>query len=360
MDPAVSAKLRALAMVGMLMVVVGHSPSYRDPQAPSDRSFGYTVGEFLLTDALPRIVVMMFFTISGYLLFWGHDGSAATWRRKLGARTRSLAVPYLVWSALGLAAYFALQTLPWTRPWFENSARLVVGRSAGELLQTWLVDPIAYQLWFLRDLYLLVVIGPLLGVALSRLGWLVPIALFVPYWFDVHVPSNLPDVRLMTSDCYFFFALGGACAVRRWQLRIAPWLGWLLVLATLALAVGRALDLANGHRDRSAPSFLPWWKSVHLVGVPALWFAYDRWLRWLERPFWLAIGSLSFFVFVAHEPLMTTIRKPLTKVLGTGDLRHATQCVLSLVLTLAVVLAAGALLRRAAPRVFAFLCGGRS
>src|SRR5262252_1953698 len=74
LDPAVSRKLRALSLLGIAMVVVGHAPSYRDPSAPSVRSIPYSVAERLFTDALPRIVVMMFFAVSGFLLLWGHDG----------------------------------------------------------------------------------------------------------------------------------------------------------------------------------------------------------------------------------------------------------------------------------------------
>ena len=61
MDSALSQKLRALSLLGIAMVVVGHAPSYRDPAAASDRSFAFELGERLFTDALPRVVVMMFF-----------------------------------------------------------------------------------------------------------------------------------------------------------------------------------------------------------------------------------------------------------------------------------------------------------
>ncbi len=354
-DAATSAKLRALSMVGILMVIVGHSPSYRDALAPSQRSFAYSFGEFLFTDSLPRVLVMMFFTIAGFLLLQGHDGSALTWRRKVKARTRSLLMPYLVWSAIGLLIYFVLQLLPWTAGWFVNSPRRVLDRSPSELLLLWLIDPIPYQLWFLRDLYLLVLVGPLLQWALRRFGAWVPAVLLVPYFLDGFVPSPVPAVRLLTSDSYLFFAVGALFAERRWSLRIASaWL-WPLVLATTVLAMGRAYGLAA-----KWPHDLYWWKTVHLVGVPALWAAYDRWLRWLERPLWIEISGLTFFVFAAHEPMMTMLRKPLSRWLGVGDLQHALACGLCLFGTLATMLSVAWFLRRKLPRTFTFLSGGRS
>lgn len=364
LDAATSNKLRALAMVGILAVIVGHSPSYRDPSAVSQRSFGYAWIEFLLSDAIPRVFVMVFFTVSGFLLLYGHDGSAGAWRRKLGARSRSLLLPYLVWSLLGLLIYFVLQTLPFTAKWFANGNRLVVGRSGYELLLFWLVDPIPYQLWFLRDLFLMVLCGPLLLWLLRRFGWSVPALLLVPYYLDVHIDSPVPDIRFLTSDCYLFFAVGGAVAVRG----TLPRPPQRAVLPLCGLAMGLA-----GWRAWMLAAYWPlvpgspqWqqhllvWKTVYLVGVPAVWFAYDRWLRWLERPFWVSVSGLSFFVFVAHEPFMTMLRKPLTKAFGAGDLQHALQLVTSLLGTVVLVFAAGALLRRWLPRTFAFLCGGRA
>jgi surface polysaccharide O-acyltransferase-like enzyme len=354
MDPATSLKLRALSMVGILMVVVGHSPSYRDASAPSERSFGYAWTEFLLTDALPRVLVMVFFAVAGFLLLQGHDGSAATWRRKWVARSRSLLLPYLLWSAIGLCIYALLQALPWTADWFTNSSRRVLDRGPGELLLVWLVDPIPYQLWFLRDLYLMVLLSPLLQWLLRRFGMGVLAVLLVPYYLDAHVPSPVPGVRLLTSDGYWFFALGAAYAVRARLQCMSRRLVVALAAATLVLASVRAYGLAAHW-----PNDLVWWKTVHVVGVAAVWGGYDLWLRWLERPLWMGLSGLAFFVFVAHEPLMTMLRKPLTRALGTGDLRHALSCVGTLVGTVALVMAIGLVLRRWWPRSFAFLCGGR-
>lgn len=362
LDPAVSKKLRALSLLGIAMVVVGHAPSYRDPSAPSDRSFWFSFFERLATDALPRVVVMMFFAVAGFLFFFGHDGSLATHVRKIGARTRSLVGPYLLWSALGLAVYFALQSLPWTESWFANSQRRVVDKSMGELALVWLFDPIPYQLWFLRDLWLMALVSPLLLFLLARTGPLVLLVLAVPHMLDLGVPGP-GSSRLMTGDAYFWFAVGAFVAVRRVPLatdpRKAPW--WLLALAIVAS--GRAWLLAGSTWRVDAPLAstpdLYWFKAVHLVGVPALWAMYDRWLRWMERPFFLRISAFAFFVFVAHEPLMTMLKKPLVRALGTGDAAHAAEFAIVLVATLGIVLACGAALRRVAPRVFAFVCGGR-
>lgn len=361
-DEALSKKLRALSLLGIVMVVVGHGPSYRDPGAASERSFAFSMAERLFTDALPRVVVMMFFAVSGFLYFVGHTGSAKDHRRKLVARTRSLLGPYLLWSMLGIALYAALQSLPWTASWFSNSSRVIAGKSWGEILRIWLFDPIPYQLWFLRDLWLMVVVSPLLLPLLRRFGGFVVLALLVPHAFDYGVVGPGAS-RLMTGDAYFWFTVGAWFAVRGLPTSFDSKWAWPWLCAVLAVALGRSYVLASGDWPVDAPFAdtpdLFWFKAVHLVGVPALWVCYDRWLRWMERPFWLSISSYAFFVFVAHEPLMTMLRKPLMRWLGVGDAMHALQFALTLGGTLAIVLGAGWLLRRLSPRVFAFVCGGR-
>lgn len=361
-DDALSNKLRALSLLGIVMVVVGHAPSYRDPSAPSDRSFAFALVERLLTDALPRVVVMMFFAVSGFLYVVGHSGRAEDHWRKIRARTRSLMGPYLLWSLLGILLYLGLQSLPWTAPWFSNSSRVLAGKPVGELVRIGLFDPIPYQLWFLRDLWLMVVATPVLLPLLRRFGGLVVLALLVPHALDLGVPG--PGVsRLMTGDAYFWFTVGAWFAVRGLPTSFDEKWAWPWLCVVLAVALGRSHVLASGDWPVDAPFAetpdLFWFKAVHLVGVPALWVCYDRWLRWMERPFWLSVSAYAFFVFVAHEPLMTMLRKPLVKLLGVGDAMHALQFALTLCGTLAIVLGAGFALRRSSPRLFAFVCGGR-
>lgn len=364
MDETVSRKLRALSLLGILMVVVGHAPSYRDPSAASDRSDAYALLERLCTDALPRVVVMMFFAVSGFLLLWGHDGSWATHRRKLWSRTKSLLGPYLLWSLLGILAYLLLQSLPWTASWFDpESRRWLIGKPWSQLAMVFLFEPIPYQLWFLRDLWLMVMVSPLLMALLQRFGLWVIVALLVPHVLDVGIPGPGGEHRLLTGDAYFWFAVGCWCAVRQvplvWNGKHAGW--WAAVI--LVVGSGRALGLAHGDTPIDAPLAespdLWWFKLMHLIGVPGLWICYDRWLLWLERPVFLRISSYAFFVFAAHEPLMTMLRKPLVRYLGPGDAMHALAFFLTLSGTLVLVLGVGVLLRRYVPTLFALLCGGR-
>jgi surface polysaccharide O-acyltransferase-like enzyme len=363
LDPLISLKLRALSLLGIIMVVVGHAPSYRDPEAPSERSIPFAIVERLLTDALPRIVVMMFFAVSGFLLLFGHDGSWATHRRKIWSRTRSLMGPFVLWSLLGILLYLVLQSLPWAEGFFKNPSRRFVDKSIGEIALSLMFDPVPYQLWFLRDLWVMVLLSPLLRWLLQRFGFWVVVMLAVPHLLDLGLPSPVRGMRLLTGDTYFWFTIGGLFAVKHLPLtyssRWAPW--WLG--AAMLVAIGRAWGLAHSPYPVDTPlaktSDIYWFKFVHIVGVPALWVCYDRWLRWMERPLWMQISSYAFFVFVAHEPLMTMLRKPLILWLGKGDEMHAIEFFLTLGGTFALVLLAGWLLRRVAPLVFSFVCGGR-
>ncbi len=337
------------------MVVVGHSPSFRDASAPSARSVPYAIAEFFLADALPRIAVMLFFAVSGFLFFVGNDGTASQQARKIKSRVRSLLVPYLVWSAIAIVIYYVLQALPLTAGWFTNSSRRVVGRSVVDLVMIWLFDPIAYQLWFLRDLFLVVLLTPLMGWSLRRATVPTLVLVGLLHALDVSVPSPVGSARLMTSDGYFYFTVGAAFAIRRWRLDASPAVAAGLTFATLALAVTRAWAHAT---DRGVDLIL--FKCVHLPGVPAIWLGYDRWLRWMERPGAKRVSAHAFFVFVAHEPFMTMLRKPIVRFLGAGDLRHAAELILTLTSTVVILVPVAAWIAAKAPSLYSFLCGGRT
>jgi len=354
LDPRLSAKLKALSALGIAAVIVGHAPSFRDPAAPSLRSVPYAVVEFLCVDSFIRPVVMMFLAISGWLMFLEHDGTPQTHVRKVAARMRSLLFPYLLWSALAIGVYWVLQRAPWTAGWFTNPARRVVDRPIRDLLLLWLFDPIAYQLWFLRDLIVLVWLSPLLLALLRAAGPLALLPLAVTSFLGIVLPGPVPGVPLLTSDSYFWYAVGAWFAVKRLPLSDGRRLAVPLGLVMLLLALVRSWGHVTGVLPHAWVQ-----KAVYVVGVPALWIGYDRWLRGLERPSLQFLTGQAFFVFLAHEPLMTMLRKPLVRWCGAGDLAHLVELLATLGGTLAIVLPLGVLLRARWPRLYAFLCGGR-
>ena len=107
-----------------------------------------------------RVAVPVFFVISGYLLFKHYNIS------KIARRTRTVFVPFLLWSIITIAVFAFLQHVPFLSSYFNNQFQLT---SESVFTRTF-IKPLNGALWFLRDLYILVLISPIiLFVNKSRL-----------------------------------------------------------------------------------------------------------------------------------------------------------------------------------------------
>lgn len=344
----VSRAIRIAGVWSIILVVILHAGNERlalgyafDTIAEAARIFivGFFSGE------IARVAVPVFFAISGYLLL-----PPAPVRSQIDAailkRARTVLAPFLLWSALCFAAFYALQAFGPTRGLFGNN--IVYGLSPLDMLRRWLIDPVPYQLWFLRDLCLLVLFSPLLLRAVVRM----PVVLFIIeaavwLWADQQVAARSPNGVL-------FFSIG--LYLRQHQIdidfsrkdRLLP-ATWLIVAAAATLA-----KMA----DVPYPAVLS--KLGIAIGVLALWqlvcTAEARTLGRLER-----FARYSFPVFLLHEPLMTLIKKLMLKLfapLGAGAAELALYFITPLV-TIAICIAIARMFAAVSPSAYRLFMGGR-
>ena len=165
------------------------------------------------------ITVHLFFFISGFLFFYGIDkfGIAEYWIC-LKKRIKRLVLPYLFWGTLiiGIRYLFYLLGQP------DN-----IGLFSGEL--RWLYHivlfPINYQLWFVRDLFIIVLLSPIIYYLLKRLNFFFVVGLgiawlcyhnnfFVLFGLDDFVRSKT-ILKLAGYDfmSLFFFSFGACFSV---------------------------------------------------------------------------------------------------------------------------------------------------
>jgi hypothetical protein len=260
-------------------------------------------------------------------------------------------VPFLLWSALGLALYVFLQALPQSSAYFSRDflGELTVGHIADKLLY----HPVSYPLWFLQTLIVCFVLAPLLYWPARTLRWLAPLP-FAALWALAASATNWNDWKGIT-----FFTLGAVIALERRRgvrLTPAPWVGGLLFPLWL-LACLLFTAFLRGETTLWAHSLH---KALMCMAVAAIWFGYETYLRPLEgRRLVTFLLPFSFFIFVAQEPLLTMIKRVGLHVLGSSDAAMLVVYFAAPLLTLALVVAAAAILRRYLPTPYAWLTGGR-
>jgi fucose 4-O-acetylase-like acetyltransferase len=305
-------------------------------------------------------VVPLLSIISGWLFF---SGKAADWpalRRRIGRRIVSLYLPLVIWNLLLLALLLALFR---TDPGHPLLPQLNIDfRSAGpgdylNAVFGFTAHPIGFQFWFVRDLFVTVLVSPLLWLFLRHAPWL-GAALLGAAWIagdDLWI--------FFRTDVPFFFFLGGLLRQRG----SVPGFGWRmtaalvgLYLALVALRVAAPLWVDESvYRERMLLEAAT--RAMRLPGVLACWGLFLNLSRTPLAAFGARFGGLAFFLHGIHYPLLAEVKILLWRLVpAETDGWMLAHYAASVVITVAIGLCAGIALARAAPRAFALFNGGRA
>ncbi len=204
--PEMSQRLRVFGFTSALLIVLIHST----PNPPLD-NWQWWVVKLFMRDGVCRIAVPYFFLSAGFFLA-GHINETGWWMCENRKRVRTLLVTYVLWIFIGLAFNFSL--------WL---CIRIVGKTCGfvnpfyEPLYLWIVNTFGLNpfantigvLWFLRDLFLLVVLSPIIVFALKWIGWWLVFFLFFVYGI---VSIVLVDLDKNWFNFFeYFFSMRGLC-----------------------------------------------------------------------------------------------------------------------------------------------------
>jgi peptidoglycan/LPS O-acetylase OafA/YrhL len=347
------ARLDVLRFPLIVLIVYLHATGFTANFADGSRTLAnadIVMGVQAITGSIARIAVPLFFMMSGFLFFRGTAFSAAIYGAKLRSRVKSLLIPFLFWNLALFALVAVGQHVPRLAPFFNGQTAPLTAMSPFQMIDAVIGItryPTAYQFWFIRDLMVLVVLSPLWWLAARYAGWVALAALAIGWVFNIW-PVPIPAI-----EPALFFYLGSFVAIRGWSLFAVDRFGWWLV-PLFVLLLG--LDCAEALAYRTDYSLHP----VMVVGL-ILALKVSRWLaesdRWRARL--VTLGGASFFVFAAHEPLVTIGKKlafhTLPMTAGTVLVTYAVLPVLVICLTLAGY----RLLLKTVPGFLRLIIGGR-
>ncbi len=216
--------------------------------------------------------------------------------------------------------------------------------------------PIAFQFWFVRDLFLSVLASPLLWLLLRHAPFggaiLLGAAWLAEFTFGVFV----------RTDVLFFFYLGALLRARGADPRIGwnttLWLlGFYAALMALRALAPLAVDM-GAPEQRALVDFAT--RLTRPLGVAACWGVC---LRLAALPFGEAVarwGGAAFFLHAAHFPLIALVKHALWKAVpAETDAWMLAHYVASVSATVLLCAGAAVALFRLSPALYAFLAGGR-
>lgn len=332
MNPKISDYLSKLKIAATLNVVMVHSMNLTGYA-------NYTQFNFLLNffDIIAATGVPIFFAVSGYLLF----AKEFKWRDNMKKKCRTLLVPFLIWNlfwllfdiigSLVLPDYFS--SIPLTD--FPELIKAFFGTPFDD-------SPYYVPLWFVRDLFLLNAVAPLLKKAIDRLPvWVTAVVLaacffLLPYrmWYKF-------------GQSISFFILGGILARKRFSFNFGKPAKFTAVICAVLVAASAFLPAL----DRK--SLL--WRLPLILAFAAICIA----LAFCDFKKVSALLTFSFPIYVLHGKILSVVQIVYTKLIAQNTL---TVTIGYFVLPLAVVLiciSAALILKKLLPLPYRIATGDR-
>jgi surface polysaccharide O-acyltransferase-like enzyme len=353
MTQYLSDKLRVLSLISIIFVLYIHSRF--QPNEIMGMAY-YDKIQLFTSEMIGRCAVPLFYLISGYLFFMKVPDGVKSIGRKIRKRIKSLLIPYFIGCVFFVIFYSFVALLPWTSNLINSSSSIMplFQKPYSIILISIFYDggtgyPCAFQLWFLRDLILIVATSPLWYLCLKHLKWGFVAVVFVLTYFDVpHVPFY----------SLFWFVLGGQLTKVKIEMggngRTKVAIFGLFLFLIISIIQLFFPDIINWSLLR-----IP----IILLGIIGAWGLYDVVFGKdfsLSRHQWFATAcQFTFFIYLFHEPTLNIVRKLIVVVLGKNELGYLTSYLISPWIFTVCAVFAGLLFRKYLPRVYDVCTGGR-
>lgn len=309
-------------------------------------------GHELIAEGVCRGAVPFFFVISGFFLA-GHIDEGGWYGREVRKRIRSVLVPYLLWNALFAVYCAGIQVLTAVGKEDPIDTALIIDPVRVFGLNFAHV-PICYPLWYMRSLFLLVLLSPLL-VMIARNVLSLAVAFAVCLAAHLFLSHN----AYWTWLDYLFSPIAGFYFLLGLRLRKEMWiLDRVIALSreTACLCAGGAflgiVLMACCKREG-----LQMCHEILFAGVVPLLCVLMVRLVPAKR---IALAVAAFPIFVLHQFSIQALEFVLS-VLGVGNPLRVSLVgyLVRGVLVVFFAIVAYVVLKRVAGRCLAFLFGGR-
>ncbi|WP_183755552.1 MULTISPECIES: acyltransferase family protein [unclassified Rhizobium] len=348
-DANVSSRINLMRIVLISGIVFVHIP-FDAASSPYEGAYGaFDWIRVFLTEALFRVGVPCLSAISGYLLFRSGQENFS-YKKTVRTKVQTVFVPFLLWNC-GFIAAMVLATSVGVGDGYLPDPLHASGRDL--MSQVLAVEnfPANVPLYFLRDLFVCILLSPILAWLISRAPILTLTALLV-----IALIPELSIYIVLKRSILFTFSLGIFLALQQFDLkaldRFAS-LGVLLLLASSAL-----LATAIFFTGPSLPDWVQFFRNALAIGgALGFWLLSAPLIKTQIGQRLAKTGSLSFWIFCAHYPLLIF----LWILWGKADLSfYPLFFVLSFVLLFPLLALSNGLCRKNFPRVYAVLTGGRT
>jgi fucose 4-O-acetylase-like acetyltransferase len=364
-----SQKFRFWSFVSMFLLVFVHGYNlherYLQPWSIVNEPVTFnTFFQFFTANAIFRFRIPMLFIISGYLYALHDEKPCGKRTRK---RLRTLLLPYIIWSAIGLLFTYVLETFPYGKDavasshlmQMDNHRLLLHQYQWYEVLIKLFLAPVPFQLWFIRVLFFYNLAYPWIKTwVISKRSWIF-FAIAILLWLATF------GALIFEGEGLLFFGLGvwmqktnfDIDVPKRW-LRPLPW-----AVIFIAMSVVKTILAFTGSNLMGTvlfPLLTIMHKLIVFSGLITAWYGCNKLVTvFMQQRWFVKLSAFSFMIYALHVPLITYAIDPVFSILnGTPHYRLITFIALPLLIIL-LSIALGWMLRTFVPKLYSVLTGER-
>lgn len=366
MNRFLSQKFRFYSFISISLLLFVHGYNLNDtyliPYSMVKEPLTFTTFiEYFLANGALRFRIPLLFLISGYIYaLQDHK----PYMERIKRRFYTLVIPFIVWSAVGLLITYIWQRFPLTAQAVADAQvdQLGDNRKYEEIgwigvLYRWLVQPVAFHLWFIRSLFFYNAIYPIIRWALVKMPIVWFIILFL-FW------QSITFFLFFEGQGLFFFSLGIFICKSNYPIHKAPkwfshYLSWLFFLGIGVIKTFMAFELDPDNPINKVVMFALFDISV-FSGILAIWFGADPLVKYLMGKKWFVWASaFSFTIYALHVPLINYISRLMFILLHNFKYYRLATYLTAPVIVFAVCLLFGAAFRKLFPKSYRIATGGR-
>lgn len=344
MDTYLSLKLKILSFICMVFVVFRHALIIIDDKIL------YPFLQSFTTSGFTFIAVPLFFIISGYLYFLSYKNTIEDYFSKTKKRIKTLLIPYLIVSSI----YLLLIIIPFTQKYQSSSLYLKDKPFLEKFLETFIFNPPG-QLWFLKDLFVLILVTPIIYWLIKYLKFYF-ILILVLLWFPI-IPFKF---YIFQNEALLFFSLGAYLTTiqdfllqkRKEYFYYLTTLIWLSILTIISLPYIISDSILY---DVLLKVSIIW-------GIISVWGLYDICMKDRKTPneFLLNISQYSFFIYLTHAPIiLNSFKKTSIIFIKKSDSLLPFLYFFNVFITIILCIIIAKILQKYTPKLYNFVTGGR-
>lgn len=326
-----SEKIKVLSVISVIAVLYLHAKF-----AESSQWIIVDLIQNLIND-LCRFAVPTFFIISGYLFF--KDVGTVDTIQKIIKRVKTILLPYFLWCTVFiLVIAFCTLFADSNTQYFEL---LEKRRYLAFVSYVYIDPPAAFHLWYLRDLFILFCLSPLLNIVLKKS----PILIFI-----VAVGADLFGYYTYEADALLYYSLGAFYAInKRYPFSLLP-----PQTSILFILIGVIMLSVNVHISNFSFS----WLGVLSLTI-GVWKFYDLIHKYIVSKYIIKYSKFCFIVYCAHIPFLTILKSVLFPHILGGALGCLLSFFISPIICAFLLICFAKTAQRIAPKTYAIFTGGR-